>query len=74
MSAKKKKKFPSGDVSNQQNDKTSMNSVPSSSKEPFHNTNHPKDSDPKLVSEEKISGHVAAHHVGGEFVYHFIFL
>ncbi|XWS38584.1 hypothetical protein CRYUN_Cryun19dG0143900 [Craigia yunnanensis] len=44
-----------GDVSIPQNDKTSMNSVPSSSKEPFHNTNHPKDSDPKLVSEEKIS-------------------
>ncbi|XWS49726.1 hypothetical protein CRYUN_Cryun12cG0027800 [Craigia yunnanensis] len=55
-----------GDVSIQQNDETSMNSVPSTSKEPSHNTgqNHPKDCDPKLVSEE-ISGHVAMHHVDG---------
>ena len=68
------KKISSGDVSIQQNDKMSMNSVPSTSKEPSHNTgqNHPKDSDPKLVSEEKISGHVAVHHVDGEFCYHFI--
>ncbi|XP_022758642.1 uncharacterized protein LOC111305376 isoform X3 [Durio zibethinus] len=56
-----------GDVSIQQNDKTLMNSVSSTSKEPSCNTdqNHPNDSDPKLVSEE-IGGHAAVHHVDGD--------
>ena len=69
------KKFPSGAVSIQENNKMSTNLVPSTSKEPSHNTgqNHPEDSDPKLVSEEKISGNVVVHHVDGEFLYHFFF-
>ncbi|XP_039022654.1 uncharacterized protein LOC120155144 isoform X2 [Hibiscus syriacus] len=52
-----------GDVSIQM-DKTSMNSVASTSMETPHNAdqNHPKDNDSKLVSEE-ISGHVAVHYV-----------
>ncbi|XP_039046889.1 uncharacterized protein LOC120187173 isoform X2 [Hibiscus syriacus] len=52
-----------GDVSTQLN-KTSMDSVPSTSMETSHNAdqNHPKDSDSKLVSDE-ISGHVAVHYV-----------
>ncbi|XVF51759.1 hypothetical protein PTKIN_Ptkin04bG0210300 [Pterospermum kingtungense] len=38
------------------------------SKEPSHDTgqNHPGNGDPKLVSEEKISGHVPVHHVNGD--------
>ncbi|KAK8520822.1 hypothetical protein V6N12_004749 [Hibiscus sabdariffa] len=50
-----------GDVSTQLN-KTSMNSVLSTSMETSHNAdqNHPKDSDSKLVSEE-LSGHVVHH-------------
>lgn len=59
------KKFPLGDLSIQQNDKTLVSSVASTSKEPSQNL---KDSDTKLVSEEKGSGHVAVHHVDGEFL------
>ncbi|XWS49115.1 hypothetical protein CRYUN_Cryun13aG0136100 [Craigia yunnanensis] len=57
-----------GAVSIQENNKTSTNLVPPTSKEPSHDIgqNHPEDSDPKLVSEEKISGHVAVHHVDGD--------
>ncbi|XWS62004.1 hypothetical protein CRYUN_Cryun07bG0173700 [Craigia yunnanensis] len=57
-----------GAVLIQENKKTSTNLVPSTSKEPSHHTgqNHPQESDPKLVSEEKISGHVAVHHVDGD--------
>ncbi|KAE8671746.1 Detected protein of confused Function [Hibiscus syriacus] len=52
-----------GYVSTQLN-KTSMNSVLSTSMEASHNAdqNHPKDNDSKLVSEE-ISGHVVVHYV-----------
>ncbi|XVE57637.1 hypothetical protein DITRI_Ditri04bG0106000 [Diplodiscus trichospermus] len=54
-----------GAVSIQENKKTSTNLLPSTSKEPSHNTgqNHPEESDRKLVSEEKISGHVSLHHI-----------
>ncbi|XP_022736145.1 uncharacterized protein LOC111289397 isoform X2 [Durio zibethinus] len=52
-----------GAVSIQENIKTLTNSVPSTSKASSHDTdqNHLEDSDPKLVSEEKISDHVAVH-------------
>ncbi|XVF10851.1 hypothetical protein REPUB_Repub07fG0218500 [Reevesia pubescens] len=61
--SKKDSSEAAGPVSIQDNSKMSTNSVPSTSKEPSHNTgqNHPEDGDPKLVSEEKISGHVAVH-------------
>ncbi|XP_021281560.1 uncharacterized protein LOC110414569 isoform X3 [Herrania umbratica] len=51
-----------GAVSIQQNDKIPTNPVPSTSKEPSHDTdqNCSEDSDPKLVSEEKM------HHVDGD--------
>ncbi|EOY24313.1 G2484-1 protein, putative isoform 5 [Theobroma cacao] len=51
-----------GAVSIQQNDKTPTNPVPSTSKEPSHDPdqNRSEDSDPKLVSEEKM------HHVDGD--------
>ncbi|XVF52609.1 hypothetical protein PTKIN_Ptkin05aG0031800 [Pterospermum kingtungense] len=52
-----------GDVSVQQNDKTLISAVASTSKEPSLNL---KDSDSKLVSEEKASSHVAVHHVDGD--------
>ncbi|KAK8687548.1 hypothetical protein V6N13_086356 [Hibiscus sabdariffa] len=58
---------PSGVVSIQEKNKTSTNSVPSTSKELSHNAdqNHSKDSDPILLSQE-FSGHIIAHHADGE--------
>ncbi|XVF13396.1 hypothetical protein REPUB_Repub08aG0204700 [Reevesia pubescens] len=55
-----------GAVSILENNEMSKNPVLSTSKEPSHNSgqNHPEDSDPKLASEEKISGHVAVHFDG----------
>ncbi|KAK9039974.1 hypothetical protein V6N11_015156 [Hibiscus sabdariffa] len=58
---------PSGVVSIQEKNKTSTNSVPSTSKELFHNAdqNHSKDSDPILLSQE-FNGHIIAHHADGD--------
>ncbi|TYH59290.1 hypothetical protein ES332_D08G213000v1 [Gossypium tomentosum] len=59
-----------GAVSIQQNNQTSTSSLPSTSKEPTCDSgqNHPEDSDPKLVTKEKNSDHVAKHHVDGGHV------
>ncbi|XP_012475894.1 uncharacterized protein LOC105792061 isoform X1 [Gossypium raimondii] len=56
-----------GAVSIQQNNQTSTSSLPSTSKEPTCDSgqNHPEDTDPKLVTKEKNSDHVAKHHVDG---------
>ncbi|GMJ10995.1 hypothetical protein HRI_004768700 [Hibiscus trionum] len=58
---------PSGVVSIQEKNKTSTNSVPSTSKELSHNAdqNNPQDGDPKLLSQE-FSGNIIVHHADGD--------
>ncbi|XP_039011767.1 uncharacterized protein LOC120140845 isoform X2 [Hibiscus syriacus] len=57
---------PSGVGSIPEKNKTSTNSVPSTSKELSHaDQNHPEDSDPKLHSQE-FSGHIDVHHADGD--------
>ncbi|KAK8692878.1 hypothetical protein V6N13_070482 [Hibiscus sabdariffa] len=58
---------PSGVVSIQEKNKTLANSVPSTSKELFHNADKkdPEVSDPKLVSQE-FNGHIVTHHADGD--------